>query len=46
MSRLRRADPSLPGYTRRRAGKGFVYLDEHGRRIADTEQRLGFPELA
>ena len=37
MSRLRRADPSLPGYTRRRAGKGFVYLDEHGRRIADTE---------
>ena len=37
MSRLRRADPSVPGYTRRRAGKGFVYLDEHGRRIADAE---------
>jgi DNA topoisomerase IB len=37
MPRLRRADPSLPGFTRRRAGKGFVYLDEKGRRIADVE---------
>jgi DNA topoisomerase-1 len=37
MSRLRRADPSLPGYARRRAGKGFVYLDERGRRIEDSE---------
>ena len=37
MTRLRRADPSLPGFTRRRAGKGFVYLDENGRRIADLE---------
>ena len=37
VSRLRRADPSLPGFTRRRAGKGFVYLDETGRRIADVE---------
>ena len=35
MTRLRRADPSLPGFTRRRAGKGFVYLDDAGRRIAD-----------
>ena len=37
MSRLRRADPSLPGFTRRRAGKGFVYYDETGRRIADLD---------
>jgi DNA topoisomerase IB len=37
MGRLRRADPSLPGFTRRRAGKGFVYFDESGRRIADIE---------
>lgn len=37
MSRLRRADPSLPGFTRRRAGKGFVYYDDKGRRIADIE---------
>jgi len=26
-----------PGFARRRAGKGFVYLDEHGRRIARPE---------
>jgi DNA topoisomerase I len=37
VTRLRRADPSLPGFTRRRAGKGFVYYDESGRRIADLE---------
>ncbi|HKN38105.1 MAG TPA: DNA topoisomerase IB [Acidimicrobiia bacterium] len=37
MSRLRRADPSLPGYTRRRAGRGFVYLDETGERIVDPD---------
>ena len=37
MSPLRRADPSRPGFTRRRAGKGFVYLDEAGARIADIE---------
>jgi len=36
MGRLRRADPSRPGYTRRRAGKGFAYYDEHGERIRDT----------
>ena len=28
--RLRRTSPDQPGWTRRRAGKGFVYLDEHG----------------
>jgi DNA topoisomerase IB len=37
VTRLRRSDPSLPGFTRRRSGKGFVYLDEDGRRIADVE---------
>ena len=37
MSRLRRSDPSLPGYRRRRAGKGFIYLDQSGRRIEDPE---------
>ena len=37
MTRLRRSDPSLPGFTRRRAGKGFVYHDESGRRIAELE---------
>jgi DNA topoisomerase-1 len=35
--RLRRSDPSAPGYTRRRCGKGFMYLDEDGVRITDAE---------
>ncbi len=30
MPRLRRTSQNDPGWTRRRAGKGFVYLDEHG----------------
>jgi DNA topoisomerase IB len=33
MSRLRRTSPDDPGWTRRRAGKGFVYLDEQGKRL-------------
>jgi len=37
MPRLRRSDPALPGFTRRRSGKGFVYLDENGRRITDPK---------
>jgi len=32
--RLRRTSPDQPGWTRRRAGKGFVFLDEHGERLA------------
>jgi len=35
--RLRRADCSGPGITRRRRGKGFAYFDEEGRRIEDEE---------
>ncbi len=31
MPRLRRVSPDSPGWTRRRQGKGFVYLDEDGR---------------
>jgi DNA topoisomerase-1 len=31
---LRRTSPDQPGWTRRRAGQGFVYLDEHGERLA------------
>src|SRR5215218_4371538 len=30
MARLRRSSPDDPGWTRRRAGKGFVYLDRSG----------------
>jgi DNA topoisomerase-1 len=34
MPRLRRTAPDQPGWTRRRAGKGFTYLDQHGNRLA------------
>ena len=37
MPRLRRVSPRDPGWTRRRAGKGFVYLDESGKRL-EAEQ--------
>ncbi len=37
MVRLRRTSPDQPGWTRRRAGKGFVYLDEDGDRLADDD---------
>jgi len=37
MPRLRRTSPDQPGWTRRRAGKGFTYLDEHGDRL-DPDQ--------
>jgi DNA topoisomerase IB len=33
MVRLRTVSPSAPGWTRRRAGSGFSYLDEDGRRL-------------
>jgi DNA topoisomerase IB len=46
MPRLRRSDPSLPGITRRRAGRGFVYLDEGGGRIADNETLARIRALA
>ena len=35
--RLRSSNPSLPGFTRRRCGRGFRYLDEDGRPIDDDE---------
>jgi DNA topoisomerase IB len=43
--RLRRSDPSGPGYARRRCGKGFMYLDEDGERITDTEIVARITEL-
>jgi DNA topoisomerase IB len=33
MPRLRTVSPNSRGWSRRRAGKGFVYLDEHGQRL-------------
>lgn len=36
--RLRRADPTRPGYTRRRRGKGFSYLDVDGRPLTEPAE--------
>ncbi|WP_205474083.1 DNA topoisomerase IB [Nocardioides sp. SYSU D00038] len=35
--RLRRTSPDQPGWTRRRAGRGFVYLDQHGQRLPEED---------
>jgi DNA topoisomerase-1 len=48
MPRLRRADCSAPGLTRRRHGRGFAYLDADGRTVRDPEDlgrigELGIP---
>ena len=41
MPRLRRSSCAAPGLTRRRAGRGFVYLDLDGRRVDDgTLERI------
>jgi len=41
MPRLRRTSPDQPGWTRRRSGKGFVYLDGQGRKLAGEDvQRI------
>ena len=37
MVRLRRTSPDQPGWTRRRSGRGFVYLDEHGSRLPEED---------
>jgi len=35
---LMRSDPAGPGFSRRRRGRGFGYLDEHGETLRDPEQ--------
>ncbi len=37
MPRLRRADCAAPGITRRRAGRGFVYLWPDGRKVSEPD---------
>jgi DNA topoisomerase I len=37
MPRLRTVSPDSPGWSRRRAGKGFVYLDEAGNRVSPED---------
>ena len=44
--RLRRSDCSGPGLRRARRGRGFVYLDQRGRRITDPEEILRLKALA
>ncbi|MDQ3732850.1 MAG: DNA topoisomerase IB [Actinomycetota bacterium] len=44
MPRLRTVSPNSPGWTRRRAGKGFVYLDEDGNRLS-TDAALRCKQL-
>jgi DNA topoisomerase IB len=46
MARLRRVDCSGTGIKRRRRGKGFEYLDEDGRRIAEPAVLERIRELA
>jgi DNA topoisomerase IB len=43
MPRLRRVDCSGPGIARRKAGRGFTYVDEDGDRVRDPEvlDRIG-----
>jgi len=48
MARLRRADCSGPGITRRKAGRGFAYYDNEGERVDEPEvleriRELGIP---
>lgn len=41
MPRLRRSSPNRPGWTRRRYGKGFRYLDQQGQGLpADDVERI------
>ena len=46
MVRLRRADCSEPGITRRRAGSGFAYFDDDGERVDEREVLERIRELA
>ena len=46
MPRLRRADCSDPGFTRRRRGKGFEYLRPDGTRLRDRKALERIHELA
>ncbi len=46
MVRLRRADCSGPGITRRRAGSGFAYHDDDGERVDEREVLERIRELA
>jgi DNA topoisomerase I len=44
--RLKRVDCSAPGWTRRKNGRGFVYLDADGERLTDPKELLRIRRLA
>ena len=46
MDKLIYVDDSLPGITRRRAGKGWAYIDAKGRRITDPDERMRLNAIA
>jgi DNA topoisomerase I len=46
MPRVHRVDRHRPGLTRRRRGRGFEYLDAHGRRIDDEATLSRIRDLA
>ncbi len=46
MTRLRRSNPSRPGYTRVRAGRGWSYRDPDGNTVTDPEIRQRLASLA
>lgn len=46
MPRLRRSDCSSPGIARRRAGRGFVYVDADGERLRDPDELARIRSLA
>jgi DNA topoisomerase IB len=45
-SALHRVSPESPGYTRRRRGRGFEYLDHAGRRVTQPSEVERFRSLA
>jgi len=45
MSRLRRADCSGPGITRKRAGSGFAYYDDTGEKVTEPDVLVRIREL-
>ena len=46
MPRLRTVSPSMKGFSRRRAGSGWVFFDEHGDRITDADEVQRIKSLA
>ena len=46
MAKLIYVDDSLPGITRRGAGKGFAYYDAQGKRITDAQERKRLNAIA